>query len=224
LKAHIIREVSGIVAMSMLFYAITKMNLALGTAITFAAPLFTAVIAWFVFNDRPDKHKICALVIGFFGCIIVIRPGLEGFNPYSILMFGAAIFWGVNGILVKKLGATEHPLKIIFYQTFFMIFLSLPLAWLVWKSPTPDQIYVVIVIALVSNVLQYTLAKALSLTQFSVILPFDYTRLIFTAIIAYYSFGETVDEFTIIGSLVIMSSAIYTAVRERRKPTTIAMD
>lgn len=213
---HALRSVTGVIAMMAFFYSISKMNLSTVTALSFTAPLFMAVIAYFFLNDKFGKHRIISLIVGFLGALIVIRPGFDGYDQYSLYVVFAAIFWALSGFLIKKLSETDSPISITFYMTFFMIIFAGPVAIYFWQEPSMDNLLWIFGIAVSSNILQYSLAKALSLVDMSVILPVDFTRLVYTAIIAYFAFGEVMDMPALIGSMIIISSAIYTAYRDAK--------
>lgn len=217
LGMHFLRSITGITAMVAYFYSISKMNLSVVTAISFSAPLFMAVMSYFFLKDRFGAHRTISLIIGFIGALIVIRPGLEGYDEYSIYVLFAAVFWALSGIIIKHLSKTDSPLAITFYMTVFMTLFSLPFTIYFWETPSYENLFWIFLIAVSSNILQFSLAKSLSLVDMSVILPVDFTRLIYTAIAAYIAFGETMDIPAFIGSVIIVSAAAYTAYRQNKK-------
>jgi drug/metabolite transporter (DMT)-like permease len=121
LNLHILRSITGVIAMMLFFYGISKMNLSLVTAISFTAPLIAAIFAYMAFNDKPGIHRIIALIIGFIGALIVIRPGFEDFDPLSLVVLLSAVFWAGSSILIKKLSNTDSAFSITFYMTIFMM-------------------------------------------------------------------------------------------------------
>jgi drug/metabolite transporter (DMT)-like permease len=217
LMLHALRSVTGLISMLIFFYSISKMNISVVTAISFTAPLFTAIFAIYFFKDKLNIHQTFALFVGFIGVMVVVQPGGESFNPLSLLVLVCTVFWALSGILIKKLSETDTPMAITFYMTIFMIFFSAPLAFIDWKAPSLDNYLWVFGIALTSNLLQYSLAKSLTYADFSVVLPFDFTRLIFSAGIAYLLFGEQMDINAALGSVIILAAAFYAALNERRK-------
>ena len=216
IKLHMMRSITGVIAMMAFFYGISKINLSLVTAISFTAPLFMAIIAYFFLKDKFGKYRTASLAVGFIGALIVIRPGFEAYNEYSLFVVFAALFWALSGVLIKLLSATESPMVITFYMTIFMAIFSAPVAAYFWQTPTYDHLFWIFLIAFFSNILQFSLAKALSLVDMSVILPVDFTRIIYTAIIAYIFFGEVMDIPATIGSAVIIASAAFTAYRQNK--------
>ena len=220
IKLHCFRSLSGVIAMLAFFYGISKMNLSLVTAISFTAPLFMAVFAYLFLGDKFGKSRLLALLFGFLGTLVVIRPGFETFDPISLIVVFSAVFWAISGILIKKLSEADHPFSITLYMTIFMTAFTAPLMFFVWQEPSMDNLLWIFGIALTSNLLQFSLAKSLSLVDISVILPLDYTRLVFTAIIAYFVYEEVIDLPTAIGSLIIFFSGAFTVYREGKNKKT----
>lgn len=216
IKLHLIRSTTGVISMMAFFHAIAMMNLSVVTALSFTAPLFTAILAYYIFKEKMDAHRKIGLLVGFLGVLIVLRPGFEGYSHISLLVLFSAVFWAISGIVIKTLLATEKPIAITFYMTFFMTFFSAPLAFMNWNNPSSENLIWVFGIALVSNILQYTLAKGLSLVDITFSIPFDFTRLVYTSGIAYFAFGEVLDIPAAIGAMIIIFAAVYAGYRESR--------
>lgn len=217
ISLHLARSATGLISMMIYFFTVSKMNLSVVTALSFTAPLFSAIMAIYFFKDKPNYHQTFALFVGFTGVMIVARPEGAGFEPLTLLVLICTFFWALSGIIIKKLSETESPMQTTFYMTVFMMLFSAPMAFYSWKGPSTDNYMWIFGIALFSNILQYSLARSLSHADISVILPFDFTRLFFTAGIAYLAFGEEMDVNALMGSVVILSSAFYAAMTERRK-------
>jgi drug/metabolite transporter (DMT)-like permease len=217
IKIHILRSITGLISMMIFFFAISKMSISVVTAMSFTAPLFTAIMAVYFFKDKMNVHQMFALFVGFVGVLIVVQPGTEAFKPVGLLVLISAVFWALSSIIIKKLAETEKPIVTTFYMTFFMIIFSAPIAMYNFEQPTPEQYMWVFGIALTSNFLQYGLSKSLTYADLSVLLPFDFTRLIFGAGIAYWFFGEDIDVNAALGSVIIIAAAFYTAITERRR-------
>ncbi len=217
IKLHFLRSTTGLLSMMIFFHSLSVMNVSVVTAISFTAPLFTAILAVYFFRDKMNVHQIFALFVGFIGVLIVMQPGTDAFSVHMLPMLVCTFFWALSGIIIKKLSETEAPIQTTFYMTFIMIILTAPLAFMNWNQPSLEAYGWVFGIAAISNVLQYSLAKSLSYADFSVLLPFDFTRLVFSAGIAYIAFGEKMDVNAVLGSVVILSSGFYAVLNERRK-------
>ncbi len=225
MSKHILRAVIGFIGMALLFYCITVMELALITSITFALPLITAVLAVFIYGEKLGIKRSLALIVGFIGVLIVVRPGTTEFDIHSILVLIATFFWAWVYIIIKNLSKTETPKLIAFYTTAWWTLMSLPLA--IWFGegglPTGEQFMWLIALGIASNAVQLSMSHAISATDFYVIMPFEFTRLIFVILMGAIFFNEIPDSETIIGGAIIMASATYSAYRDvvKKRETTV---
>lgn len=216
IRWHFARAFCGICGMLTWFYALSKVPLPQATALSFTAPLFTAMLAIIVFKEKYGVHRWAALAIGFVGTLVILRPGTEAFNPVCLWVIVSTVFWALSGMIIKRLTKRDDPTLVAFYLTLLVTPLSLPPALLVWQWPTPQELGWLMVIGMVAALLQVFLAKAIAATEFAIILPFDFSRLIFVSIFAYMFFGEVISRWTLIGSVMIMAGAAYTAYKNRQ--------
>ena len=121
---------------------------------------------------------------------------------------------GVVSILIKNLTRTEPATRIVFYMALFMTLFSLPVAVPFFAPLSPVEYAKAFAVALSSTIAHLLLARAYTKAEMVVLMPFDYSRLIFTAVLAYFVFAEQLDSWTVIGSLVIVASSVYITHRE----------
>lgn len=223
-KLHLysMRTLFGLSAMTMWFYSLSLVPLSQATALSFTAPLITSAAAILFFNEKSSRARWIALFFGFAGTIVILRPGLEGFTTASLIVLIAATFWGFNGLLIKKLSKTEPPAVIVFYMMLMMAPLSLPAAFPYLKWLSLEQIFWVCFLGVIANLFQISLSNAFSKTELTIVLPFDFLRLIFVSIIAYFAFGEKVDIYTLAGGIMILGSTVFIAYKESRSKVHIA--
>ncbi len=217
LGLHTIRALNGLLGMMIWFYALTVTELPVATALSFTGPLFNALLAMVIFKEVFGVHRWFALIVGFIGCLVIVQPGTEAFDPFALLVMASTILWALSSVFVKFLSEHDSPMKITFYLVLFMTPLSLPFALLNWQ-PVPAEIWLWLIgLGVVSNFFQVAISKAISLAPFYVILPFDFTRLLFVSVIAYIFFDEVLTAETLIGALLILGAAVYSSYREARK-------
>lgn len=216
LKDHALRSIIGIVSMELWFYAMSVMPVTQATALSFTTPIFTTVFAILFLNEKVGYRRWSAIACGLIGALIIIRPGFVPFSHAAFIVLGASAMMASAGIVVKTLTRSESPLLIVFYMTFFMSLLSAPLGLYHWQPLNTHHIVMLGLIALSSIVAQVMMAYAYQRSEIAALMPFDFTRLVFTAIIAYLWFGETLDTPTILGAGVIAASTIYITRREAR--------
>ena len=215
-RLFLLRGMIGVTAMHGWFYALAVLPIADATALSFTAPLFTTLIAILFLKEKIGIHRITALLIGFIGALIVLRPGSGSFTGGGLMMLGVAFAWACVGIIIKVLTRTERPEVVVIYMTLIMTPLSIPGAVMNWQPVTLPQIGWLVLLGLISNVFQFFLSTSISKADMTVILPYDFLRLVFASILAFLAFGEVPDVMSVLGAAVILSGAVYAAYREKK--------
>ena len=214
LGTHTLRTICLILSSLAMLTAVTLMPLDEVTAISFATPLFAVLGAVIFLKEQAGPRRWAALIIGFIGVLIILRPGSEIFDPGALLViFSALTFAGVV-LFGKVLTRTDTPELMVFYLALIAVPLSLPPALFVWQWPTLEQFGLLILIAIASNGNMYGIAQALKAGDASATQPYDFLRLPTTAIVGWFFFNETSDIFTWLGAVVIFSSTLYITHRE----------
>lgn len=214
LHLHLCRALFGITAMVLWFFTLSLMPLAEATALSFTAPVFTSILAVVFLKELMQRHRWIAVGLGFLGALIIIRPGLAAINPVALLAIVTALVWGSGTVLLKYMSRSETTSAIVIYLPLFLTPLSLVPAMLVWEWPTPELWGVAILFGAVGTAGHICLTRALTLSDATSVMPFDYLRLPYVAVIAYAAFGEIADIWVWLGGSLIAGSAIYAARRE----------
>ncbi|MTI09845.1 DMT family transporter [Curvivirga aplysinae] len=209
-------------AMTLYFTALAVAPLADVTALSFLGPIFATVLAILMFKEQVGYHRWFAIIIGFIGALIILRPGMVEIDTGSILVIIASVLWAGALMVIKLLSRTESSLTITFYMTIMMTPLTLIPALFVWSWPSAEGWLWLLGIGLLGTIAQYAMTESLRLGDTHVVMPMDYTRLIWLAILGWLLFAEEPDFYTIIGGIVIAFSASYIAWRESRKPKKTA--
>lgn len=214
---HVWRAGVGIVSMELWFYALAIMPITDATALSFTSPLWATLMAVLFLGERIGVHRISALVVGFLGALIIIRPSPEmGASLPVLVVLASALLMAVASTLVKSLTATDPTWRIVFFMSVFMTMFSAPLGMYVWQPISLVQGGVIVAVAAASVLAHMLMVSAFSRASLVLLMPFDFMRLIFTAILAHVAFHEVLDVWTAVGSVVIIASACYIAWRERR--------
>lgn len=214
LSGHCGRATMGLVAMQLWFYSITIMPVTLAVALSFTTPIFSTIFAILWLKEHAGPRRWTALVVSFIGVLLILDPDLGHVDHKVLYVLASSFTMGIAGIFVKSLSRTEPPETIVFYMTLFMMPLSLPLALMHWRPVSLEQLGYVFAIALLSTTAQLMMARAYQRVQMVVLMPLDFTRLIFTSIFAYILFGEVLNTQAWAGALIIVTSTVYIAHRE----------
>ena len=210
-----------IIVMVLYFWGVGLTPIAKATAIHFSAPLFATLLAVVLLGEPLRGRRLGALAIGFAGTLIVLRPGLVEMDLGALLMLGSAFFWGVTMIVIKIAARTEAAITITVYISIFQTLFSIPVAIPVWETPSPEMLGWLALMGLCGSSTQYFFAQSFRYADVTAVLPLDFTRMIWVAIIGYFVFAEVPDLWTWIGAAVIFGAALAIAYREqtaRREP------
>lgn len=216
LGVHVTRSVIGLFAMLTWFTALTLMPLAEAVALSFTVPLFATAAAPFLLNEKVGWRRGSATFVGFLGTLILLRPETAAIEPAAILVLLSAVAMASSVITVKKLSRTESTNAMVTYMVLILTPLSLVPALFVWKTPGFEELLFLIALGGAGTAGHIAMTRAFAVTDISAILPFDYLRLPFVAILGFLLFQEVPDIWTWVGSGVIAVAAIYIAQREAR--------
>lgn len=214
IKLHLSRAFVGLVAMQTWFYSVIHMPVGNATALSFTTPLFTTLLAVLLLNERIGIYRILALIIGFAGVFIIANPNASDFTVVSLVALFSSLTMALAGIIVKKLTRIEPSWRIVFYMSFNMMLISAIPAYLVWNEPSLSQLISIFAIASLSTSAQFCMATALRECEMSRLMPFEFVRLIFTAILAHLFLSETIGLNAVAGSLIIIASSVFIAWRD----------
>lgn len=220
IKAHFWRSAIGAIGMITWTYCLTLMPLAHATALSFTAPLLSTLFAILILKEHATYRHAIALALGVIGVLIILRPSIAGFEWNSLLVILATTAWAITALFIKSLTATEPPLRMIFYMNLFMFFLALPFGFLHWQTPTPHEWLLICGIAFFSICMHFTMVKAYALVPVVTLMPFDFMRLVYTSILAYFVFHETSDLYTWLGAAIIVASVVI--VSKKKTPSELA--
>jgi len=221
ISRHIWRAGVGIVSMELWFYALALMPITDATALSFTSPLWATLLAVIFLGERIGIHRILALCVGFVGALVIIRPSSEmTFGIPVLVVLSSAVLMAVSSILVKSLTGSDPAWRIVFFMSLFMAIFSAPLGIWFWKPLTGAHVVMIIAVAGFGVVAHLLMVSAFSRASLVILIPFDFMRLIFTAILAHVFFQETLGIWTAVGSVVIIVSTCYISWREQKKKRT----
>ncbi|MCC9620956.1 DMT family transporter [Thalassospira sp. MA62] len=223
---HFMRAALGLAAMLCLFTALSITPAAQVIAINFTLPILTTVLAAVIVREAVRARRWTAIAIGFVGAMIIIRPFGQALETGAILALCATLIMAVAMTTVKMLSKTEEANSIVTWMGLIMTPLSAIPALYYWENPTFWQLAVLMLIAISATAGQQLLVRAYRTADQSYVMIFDFLRLPFVGVMGYILFGETIDQWTIAGAVLIIGSALYIARREavlarqRRQATT----
>ncbi len=226
LSLHVLRALLNVLSMLAFFVGLSMTPIARATALSFTAPLFTALLGVLFLGEVFRWRRWTAILVGFIGALVILRPGIEGLELGAILIVVSSLLWSLAVIDIKVLARTDSSLTITAYVTVLLIPLTLVPAISVWQTPPPHMWGWLVFIGVIGTIGQFVVTEALKLADTTALMPFDFLKLIWAAILGALLFAEQPDVYTVIGASIVFGSSFYIAWREtmlrREKKATTA--
>lgn len=221
LPAHVLRTAIGLSSMACMFLTIMLLPLAEATTLQFTVPIFATILGAVVLREPTGWHRWGAVIAGFIGVVIVAQPG-SGHIPLIGAMTGlcAALLVATVSILLRHIGKTERPTTTVFY---FSLLSMMPLAPLLAMTVGPHDAQtwtLLVLIGLVGGIGQIAMTSSLTLAPVAVVVPMDYSGLIWATLYGYLLFGALPSSMTWVGAPIIVASGLYIVWREHRRSQT----
>jgi drug/metabolite transporter (DMT)-like permease len=216
LGVHALRGLLHGTGVMLWFYAMTRIPIAEVTALGFTAPIFVTIGAALFLGERLRIRRIVAVLAGFAGALVILRPGVTVVDPGAWAQMAAAPLFACSMLMAKKLTETENSTTIVAYLSIFVTLTLLPGAILVWRTPTLEEMFWLVLVASIATLGHVTMTNAYRLADITVTQPMSFLQLIWATLLGFYVFGEEPDLWTWIGGVIIVASATYIAQREAR--------
>jgi len=215
-KLQTFRAIVGSVAMLCMFYGLSITELAKATALMFTVPIFATILAILFLKEIVGIRRWIAMLIGFAGALIVLRPDIElGFGPLLILC--ASLMWSSSMLMAKTLTKTDTISSITFWQAAGLIPATFILAIQVWEWPNLSQLFMFLMIAIAGTLVHWFLNEALKRAEISALLPLDYLRLIWSVSMGFIFFNELPQAGLWFGAALILGASTYIGIRQTQK-------
>lgn len=196
------------------FLAIAYMPLADAIALSFSKPLFVTIGAALILAEVVRARRVVAVLLGFLGVLIVLQPGVQAISPYAgVILFGT-LLGAATSLMIKRLTGLISVPTIVWYQAMFATVLAFPLCLLHWTTPDALGWLLLIAIGVLGTLSWLAATRALALIDASAAAPFEFLRLPFAALVAFWWFGEVPGLPTWLGGAVIFGATFYIARRE----------
>jgi drug/metabolite transporter (DMT)-like permease len=216
LGLHVLRAVLNVFSMWAFFIGLSLTPLARATALSFTAPLFTALLSALFLGEVFRWRRWTAIFCGFFGALVILRPGFQVLDAGALLVIVSSLLWSLAIVDIKILGRTETSITITAYVTVLMIPMTLAPAVAVWQTPPLDMWVWLIFIGVIGTLGQIVVTDALKLADMTVLMPLDFLKLVWATAFGIVLFAEVPDFLTFVGAAVVFGSSFYIAWRESK--------
>ena len=208
-KLQFFRGLTLFCANVLFFYSISIISMAKALTLAFVAPLITTALSPIFLGEKVGFRRWSAVIVGFVGSLIVIRPGFIEFNLASIAALGTGFFYGIYLIITRKLHTSDSPLLTLLLTGIVGAIIGSFLVPVVWINPTFNQWSLLALMGIFACLGHLFLILSLKYADASKLAPLGYSEIITNIILGYYIFSDFPDLFTFIGLFIIMISGIY---------------
>lgn len=220
---HLARGGLMAVALNLGFYAISVLPMATVTILFFLAPIFATALAGPILLETVGPRRWAAVLAGFCGAIIILRPGFGAFEWGMLAAIVSSACYSIALLLSKLIAPADGARSVVLTSTAIAAVASFPLAVPVWELPTSAFAWIMMAVLIAASTVRlYADVRAYALGEAGFIAPFAYLRLVFTAIAGWVLFSETLDAWAFAGGAVIIGATLYIARREARIGKRIA--
>ncbi|HUF85990.1 MAG TPA: DMT family transporter [Thermohalobaculum sp.] len=210
------------------FYAMARIPIAEVTALGYVAPIFVTIGAAIFFAERLYLRRIMAIVAGFAGTLLILRPGFQEISAGQLAMLGTAPLFAASYLMAKGLTREASPSLIVGMLSLFCTLTLLPGAIMHWREPTLEEVAWLGLTAAFATAGHYTLTRAFEAAPLTVTQPISFLQLVWAAILGMIVFAEPLDPFVMLGGAVVVGAVTYishreaAAARRMRTPPAVA--
>ena len=212
---HVVRAALMIAATGFFFAALHYLSIADTLAIFFVQPLIVTMLSPLVLGETVGVRRWLAVIVGFIGTLIIIRPGLQELNPGVVMALSAGVCLAIYLLLTRKIAGSAPAMVTTFYTSLCGALIMSVVVLFVWEPPTPSQWGFFILLSAIANGGHYLIIRAYDHAEASLLAPLAYTEMIMATLAGWYFFGDFPDLWTFVGVGILIACAIYISWRER---------
>lgn len=198
------------------FHAIAVIPLADASALVFISPIAATLLAVVVLRERVGVHRWAAIVLGFVGVLVIVRPGEGTLQPAAFLALGSALFYAANAVLTRSLTAEFKSAALVFYNALIFMAVSGVAQPFVWHTPLWADVGVMAITGLFAGIAQFMITQAYRLAPVSVVAGFDYTHIIWASLFGFLIFHDVPGVNVLAGAVIVIVAGLYILHREQR--------
>ena len=213
-KLHAFRAITGTLAIIALFIALREIPLADVVSLTFGGPIFVTLGSIFFLSEKVGIRRWFAVLIGFFGMLLIVKPAYEELNIYYIFPIIFCIFFACVALSIRSLSSTEPNYRIALYFSLLSMIVGLLTLPFGWVMPNKFELFLLIFTGLVGSVANILLTVSLRYAEASLVTPTKYLNLVFAILLGYLIWSEIPKLLTLVGAGLIIISSVIIFMRE----------
>jgi drug/metabolite transporter (DMT)-like permease len=218
MKLHVVRNSTHFLAQICWATAITLLPLATVFAIEFTMPAWVALLAVVFLGERMTAGRAARVALCFLGVLVIVRPGLEGFQPAAFLVVVSALAMAVTLIITKKLTATQSTFAILFWMNLMQLPMNLAFSNPSWLLNVDSSMVLPLLgMAVTGLSTHWCLTNAFRCGEATIVVPLDFLRVPFIALVGWWLYGEPLDAFVFAGAALIITGVVWNLQAESRE-------
>ena len=213
----VLQVVRGLVlfaATFLMYQAMSRVPLADATAVIFFAPIVVTILSVLVLKERIGIHRISAVVAGFIGMLLIVRPGAEGIDPALLFALAASVFNAIYLLMTRHLAGKEDAASTQFNTTAIGALILSAVMLPMWDTPAPGTFALLVALGAAGAVGHFILVSAFSYASASLLSPFLYTQVLVASMLSILLFGDPLRPVTVLGTAILVASGLYIWWRE----------
>ena len=215
---HLARGVLMGLTISLGFWSVARLELATATILFFVAPIFATVLAGPMLGESVGPRRWTAVMIGFLGAVLVLRPGFGALDPAMLAAMGSAAAFALALLIGKIATRDDRADTLLVSSTLVATVVTAPLGLAVWRWPGPDEWLLLSVLVATSSLRTYADIRGYQLGEAGFLAPFSYLRLLTVGFAGWLFFAEIPDVMALAGGGIIIASTLYISRRDARRP------
>ncbi len=216
LGGHLLRNLIHFAGQTLWIFGIALLPLATVAAIEFTTPIWGVFLAVLFLGERMNRGRWVALAFGILGILIILRPGIAAVSPATLLMLGCTFCFGATNAMTKWLTRSDTPLAIVFYMVAIQTLIGALATVFVWTPVAAGDWPFLVLLGVTGVSAHYALSHAFAAADAAFIMPFEFLRLPFVALIGFLVYAEGFETAVLIGAVLIFAGNTYSLRRESR--------
>lgn len=215
LKMQLIRGTLACGSVYLFILGISYVQLAEAAAASYLGPIIMTALAPVILGERVGIHRWGAVVLGFVGMLIMLRPSANGIAWAMLIPASAAVFGALRDLFTRKMRSSGHPVSVLLYSNLIIAGLGLPFMLWNWQPLSLTQTAILVLSTSLIGTAHLMHIQAFRLEEASVLAPFRYTGIIWGVLFGYLFWGDLPDRWVLVGAVVVIVSGLYIYWRER---------
>ena len=214
---QILRSVILTVELCFAHYCFYKIGLIQTASIFAVGPLIVTALSVFILKEAVGWRRWTAITVGFIGILIILRPGINVFDPFSFIALGCAFLYAVYQVLTRLVSRYDNNDTTLFYTGIVGVIILSSIGPFFYKEVQAIDWLWIFIISILGLLAHFCIIKSLQLAEASMLQPFSYLHLVFVSIIGILVFNEILETPVLVGSIIVVSAGLYTFWRENLK-------